>query len=84
MKLLRIAAALGVAAWVNKKFGAQLFGRAKSAGKRAGLNAPELHVRVRHPRGTHDSAASAASGAYRDDRDVSSVGALRDDGVAGS
>ncbi len=81
MKLLRIAAAIGVVAWLNRKFGAKALERARSAGRSAGLHAPHVRTRLRHPHGTHPSAASAASGAYRDDRDVAGIGALRDEEV---
>ena len=84
MKLLRTAAAIGTVAWLYRKFGAQARDRMKSAGRTAGLNAPNLRMRVRHPHGTHASAASAASGAYRDDRDVAGVGVLRDEEVTRS
>jgi hypothetical protein len=80
MKLLRIAAAIGLVAWLQRKYAAKVVAKAKGSG----LHAPRL--RVRHldaPRssGTRSSAASAASGAYRDDRDVAGVGALRDEEV---
>lgn len=79
MKLFRIALALGAVAWFKRKSAAAAIEKARSAGKSAGLHAPQLRARVRHPQGTHTSAASAASGAYRDDRDIAGVGALRNE-----
>ncbi len=77
MKLLRMAAAVGVAVWLKRKYADGALDRARAAGTSAGLHAPR--VRRSTPIGTHQSAASAASGAYRDDRDVTGVGVLRDE-----
>ena len=77
MKLLRMAAAIGVAVWVKRKLAGKAVDGARSAGRSAGLHGPR--VRRGPSVGTHQSAASAASGASRDDRDVAGVGVLRDE-----
>lgn len=76
MKLLRMAAAVGAAVWLKRKYDDGAFDRARSAGSSAARHLP--HPRRDADTGTHPSAASAASGAYRDDRDVAGVGVLRD------
>lgn len=76
MKLLGMAVAIGIAVWLKRTFAGNALDRARSAGRSAGLHVPRL--RRGSGVGTHQSAAPAASGAYRDDRDVIGVGVLRD------
>lgn len=78
MKMLRVFVALGVAAWFKRKAAAKAIEKARSGGRAAGLHAPRVR-RTGPSVGTHQSAASAASGAWRDDRDVAGIGVLRDE-----
>ncbi|MCW2920739.1 MAG: hypothetical protein JWL76_613 [Thermoleophilia bacterium] len=82
MKLLRVAAAIGAVAWLNRKFGAQALDRARSAGRSLGLHAPQVNaVTPGTTDAAHSSAASATGGAFRDDRDVDRVGVLHNGAV---
>lgn len=77
MKLLRMAAAIGVAVWVKRQLDGTARHGARTAHRTAGRRAPRLQRSA--TTGSRASAASAASGAYRDDRDVTGVGVLRDE-----
>lgn len=84
MKLFRTLAAVGAGVFLAKRLKETKYGELFAPPSRTKpVDSSRSRDLPRAGAGTRSSGAAAASGAFRDDRDVAGVGALRDEDLSG-